>query len=250
MSKSDWFAVGLTCVSVVLGQVFVGTLGVLAGLLLGAIAFGIARFKDDAERNTVSLFSGLPPAMAPAPTSTPAPISAPAPSVMDKSNWPDVLLQCDWPQLFGKAGEAPLVPGFPNWIVRNRPWSLRHPGGGIVYNVKIEDIDFVGYVAVFNRVDSLTDRSEAVSPLIWNVSTKQVMLTNDLESLLSHPPHDCDTSKYAKPEEGDQLTAEIPVSVTYDDKNGCRYRVRYVLHYDFWMEGGRMARVGGIEQLF
>jgi hypothetical protein len=247
LSKSDWLAIALTPVGAVLGQILVGPWGILGGALLGAIAFGFARFNDDGE--TVSLFRGLPPASPSVVTRTPPPIAAPVPPVVDKTHWPDVLLQCDWPQLFGKPGEHPFVPGISGHIVRNRPWSLRHPGGGIIYNVKIQDINFGGYVVVFERVPSLTDTPVEVTPVIFKTSPTEVVIVHDLESLMAHPPDGCNTDQYERPSGGDRLTADVPVRVEYSDKNGKRFRVDYKLHYDFWLEEGKMIRLGGIEEL-
>jgi hypothetical protein len=163
-------------------------------------------------------------------------------------DWPDVLLQCEWPNmLLGAPGSAAVVPILGAYMVRNRPWSLRHPGSGAVYNVKILDIDFSGYRAHFDAVDVLTDKAEQITAVILESATGQIVPARDLESLIAHPPPSCDISKYTT--SGDPLVPRIPVSVTYADKNGNRYGVRYVLHYDYYFEEGRMVRIGGIKKL-
>lgn len=162
--------------------------------------------------------------------------------------WPDILLQCEWPQLFGNASEPPPAPPV-KYILRNRAWTLSHPGGGIVYNVQIQDINFGGYIVTFARVHSLRDQPEIVRPQIFEVASKRVVFNHDMESLMSYPAHNFDIAQFEKPEGGDRLTAEVPVVVTYSDKNGSSYRVTYTLHYDFFFQKGHMVRTGGIEKL-
>ena len=45
------------------------------------------------------------------------------------------------------------------------------------------------------------------------------------------------------------LEVEIPVTISYDDKNGNQFKIRYLLHYDTYMEKGEMVRLGGIEKV-
>jgi hypothetical protein len=167
------------------------------------------------------------------------------PTEDNKSDWPDLILQCEWPTLANTPVAVPTLPG--SHTVRNRPWTLLHPGHGAVYSVKIQDIDFSGYVAFFSPVDMLTDKPEAVYGQICQMPSRQIVVTHDLESLISHPPPSYDAGRYAV--SGDEVEAQIPISVTYEDKNGNRFLVKYVLHYDCWFELGRMVRVGGIEKL-
>jgi hypothetical protein len=162
------------------------------------------------------------------------------------SDWPDVLLQCEWPTISGSPSSVAgvSIPGA--FITRNRPWSLRHPGDGVIYNVKVHDIDFAGYRACFDVVDTLTEETEHITAQIFETANNQIVSARDLESLIAHPPPSCDASRYAT---ADSLVANIPVSVTYSDKNGNKYMVKYVLHYDCWSEKGRLVRVGGIGKL-
>src|SRR5262249_22702083 len=59
----------------------------------------------------------------------------------DRSNWPDVILECQWPSLVHES----RIPG--THIVRRRPWVLHHKGLGAVYNVVIRRIDLGEYEA-------------------------------------------------------------------------------------------------------
>lgn len=173
---------------------------------------------------------------------------APA-SVAPPQDMPDVLLQCDWPNALNSKDAGYILPPTPAFhIVRNRPWILRHLGPGAIYNIKIADIPFKGYVASFDQVDVLTDQVVSICPLIFELPSGQQTLTYDLESLISHPPPKCDISAYTNAK-SDSLNAEIPISVTYVDKHGAGYKVRYVLHYDCWFNGGRMVRIPGIEKI-
>ena len=78
-----------------------------------------------------------------------------------------MILQCEWPTLFSTPAAVLALPG--SHTVRNRPWTLCHPGHGAVYNVRIEDVDFSDYAAFFRPVDILTDKSEAVYTQICHV---------------------------------------------------------------------------------
>ena len=49
--------------------------------------------------------------------------------------------------------------------------------------------------------------------------------------------------------EGFILEVEIPVTVSYDDKNGNQFKIKYLLNYDTYMEKGEMIRIGGIEKV-
>jgi hypothetical protein len=40
------------------------------------------------------------------------------------------------------------------------------------------------------------------------------------------------------------LEVEIPVTISYEDKNGNQFRIRYLLHYDLFKEKGEMIRRG------
>jgi hypothetical protein len=44
------------------------------------------------------------------------------------------------------------------------------------------------------------------------------------------------------------LEVEIPVTISYEDKNGSRFKIRYLFHYDTYMEKGEMMRIGRIEK--
>jgi hypothetical protein len=117
----------------------------------------------------------------------------------------------------------------------------------VVYNIKIRSIDFSGYRADFDIVSSVTDKTEFIRAHVFESVTSQIKPGRDLESLITHAPPSCDVSQYAT--DGDPLIVKIPVVVTYSDKNGSKYMVRYVLYYDCWFEQGRMVRVGGIEKI-
>jgi hypothetical protein len=189
--------------------------------------------RDRGERPPAPLVS-LPPLAPPTPL---LPAGIP-------ENWPDVLLQCNWPSLVNTT-----VHTASQHIVRNRFWGLSAPEGGPVYNVQIEPIDLGGLQVRFRSVGVLTDKTSFVVPQVFDASTELQVITHDLESILLHPPHNADTSRYAKPGNGDQLTADVPLSVLYSDKNGTKYKVSYIFHYDFWREEGHIARVNGIEQV-
>jgi len=174
----------------------------------------------------------------------------------DESNWPDVTLECEWPSLVHES----RIPG--SHIVRKRPWTLRHRGLGAVYNVRIHDIDFGEYKASFpDPVRTLTDVA-SVYPIICLKSegrpdVAQVIATHDLESLIHNPPSGCDVGQYAVEIDGtedeeqleDFLAVEIPVTISYDDKNGNQFKIKYLLHYDIYMEKGEMIRTGRIEKV-
>jgi len=48
--------------------------------------------------------------------------------------------------------------------------------------------------------------------------------------------------------EGFILEVEIPVTISYDAKNGNRFKIKYLLSYDIYMEKGEMIRMGRIEK--
>jgi hypothetical protein len=37
--------------------------------------------------------------------------------------------------------------------------------------------------------------------------------------------------------------------ISYDDTNGNRFKIKYLLHYDTYPEKGEMIRIGGIEKV-
>ena len=171
----------------------------------------------------------------------------------DQSSWPDVILECQWPSLVHES----KIPG--SHIVRNRPWMLRYRGPGAVYNVCVHGIDFGEYKASFPlRVPTLTDTA-SVHPIICHKSDGLVITAHDLESLIQNPPSGCDVQQYAvQPDgnlgeeislEGFIVEVEIPVTISYEDKNGNQFKIRYLLHYDTYMEKGEMIRIGRIEKV-
>lgn len=157
--------------------------------------------------------------------------------------YPDVLLQCEWRSML-RAG-PPLPPSF--YVVRKRLWALSVPGGGPVYNVRIGDIDFGGFVVGFRPVDVLTKESVSRIAEIFDADTKQLISTHDLESLMTHPTPECDIKRYTNPQ--DPMDVQIPISVEYADARGNRYVVDYDFKYDLYFEEGRMVRNGGIKRL-
>jgi hypothetical protein len=159
----------------------------------------------------------------------------------DRSSWPDVLLQCEWPTLL-KSGYSG-----PGRVVRKRPFTLRRLSGDALYNVQILSIKFGGYDVVFLPVNTLMDVA-TVYPIIRQLPSEEVITTHDLESLISHPPPTCDVGGVALEQDETGVEAEIPISVTYDDKNGDSFRVKYLLHYNSWAEKGEMIRISGIEK--
>jgi hypothetical protein len=168
----------------------------------------------------------------------------------DRSSWPDVVLECVWPSLLME----PQISG--SHTLRRRPWMLRYRGLGAVYNVRISNIDFGAYDALFPfSVPTLTDHA-SIYPVIRQKSDGRVIAGHDLESLLHNPPADCDVQRYAVKISGNEeqmqgfiSEVEIPVRVSYDDKNGNRFRIEYLLHYDMFSEKGTMIRRGGIEKV-
>jgi pyrimidine deaminase RibD-like protein len=171
----------------------------------------------------------------------------------DQSNWPDVILECQWPSLVHES----KIPG--SHVVRKRPWMLRYRGSGAVYNVCVHDIDFGEYKASFPfRVPTLTDTA-SVHSIICHKSDGLVIPAYDLESLIQNPPSGCDAQKYAVQTDGNEgeeiplasfiLEVEIPVTISYEDKNGNQFKIRYLLHYDTYMEKGEMMRMGKIEKV-
>src|SRR6266436_2538579 len=171
----------------------------------------------------------------------------------DQSGWPDVILECQWPSLVHES----KIPG--SHTVRKRPWMLRYRGPGAVYNVCVHGIDFGAYRARFPfPVPTLTDTA-SVHPIICRKSDGLVTTTHDLESLIHNPPSGCDVQQYAVKSDGNEgeeirleefvLEVEIPVTISYDDKNGNRFKIKYLLHYDIYMEKGEMIRIGGIEKV-
>lgn len=172
----------------------------------------------------------------------------------DRSSWPDVILECVWPSLVSEF----RIPG--SHVVRNRPWMLRHQTGGAVYNVEIRDIDFGKYKVCFPfPVLTLTDAA-SVCPTVVQKVDGLVVTSHDLESLIQNPPQGCDVEQYATETSGNDddeeenqlepflLEVEIPITVSYDDKNGNRFEIKYLLHYDIYSEKGQMKRLGGIER--
>jgi len=169
----------------------------------------------------------------------------------DQSSWPDVILECQWPSLVHES----RIPG--SHIVRKRPWMLRYGGPGAVYNVRVHDIDFGEYKASFPfPVRTLTDTA-TVLPIICQKSDGLVITVHDLESLIHNQPSGCDVGQYGVENEENEGTGmiefmvevEIPVRISYDDKNGNQFKINYLLHYDIYMEKGEMIRIGGIEKV-
>ncbi len=39
------------------------------------------------------------------------------------------------------------------------------------------------------------------------------------------------------------------MTISYDDKNGSRFKIKYLLCYDAYMEKGEMMRIGKIEKV-
>lgn len=171
----------------------------------------------------------------------------------DQSSWPDVILDCQWPALVHES----RISG--SHIVRKRPWVLSHGGPGAVYNVHIHDIDFGEYKASFPFPARILTDAATVHPIICQKSDGQVISSHDLESLIHNPPSGCDVGQYAveidrgeeeKIQLGDfVLEVEIPITVSYDDKNGNQFKIRYLLCYDVYSEKGEMNRMRGIEKL-
>jgi len=171
----------------------------------------------------------------------------------DQSSWPDVILECQWPSLV----KEPRIPG--SRTVRKRLWTLRYRSSGAVYNVRVHGIDFGAYKASFPfPVPTLTDTA-SVHPIICRkldgTSDEAVITTHDLESLIHNPPLGCDVQQYAakadgnEGEEGFILEVEIPITISYEDKNGNQFKIKYLLHYDAYMEKGEMIRTGRIEKV-
>ncbi len=172
----------------------------------------------------------------------------------NRSSWPDVILECQWPSLL----HEPKIPG--SHTVRKRPWILRYRDPGGVYNVCVHRIDFGVYKVNFLPfpVPTLTDTA-SVYPIICRKSNGEVISSHDLESLIQNPPPGCDVRQYAvnnhenKEEqielEGFIAEVEIPVIISYDDKNGNQFKIKYLLHYDTYSEKGEMIRMGRIEKV-
>jgi len=177
----------------------------------------------------------------------------------DQSGWPDVILECEWPSLV----HEPKIPG-PH-TVRKRPWILRYRGPGAVYNVRVHRIDFGAYQALFPfPVRTLTDTA-SVYPIICRKSDGGVITPDDLESLIRNPPSGCDVQQYAVETDGNEgeeiglegftshdgsiPEVEIPVTISYDDKNGNQFKIKYLFHYDTHMKKGEMIREGRIERV-
>jgi hypothetical protein len=176
----------------------------------------------------------------------------------DQSSWPDVILECQWPSLIHES----KIPA--SHIVRKRPWMLRHGGPGAVYNVRVHDIDFGEYKASFPFPVRTLNGTATVHPTICQKvygkpDLAEVITAHDLESLIHNPPSGCDIGQYAAEIDGTEgeeiqlgdfvLEVEIPVTISYDDKNGNRFRIKYLLHYDTYMEKGEMIRTGKIEKI-
>ena len=170
----------------------------------------------------------------------------------DQSSWPDVILECQWPSFVESK-----IPG--SHTVRNRPWILRYRGPDAVYNVCVHRIRFGAYKALFPfPVRTLTDAA-SVYPIICRESDGLMITTDDLESLIRNPPSGCDVQQYAVKTDGNQgeeiqlegfiPEVEIPVAISYDDKNGNYFKIKYLLHYDGYMQKGEMIRIGGIEKV-
>jgi len=180
----------------------------------------------------------------------------------DRSGWPDVILECQWPSLVHES----RIPG--THIVRKRPWMLRPVGPGAVYNVHIHDINFGEYEIKFPaQVRTLTDAVTVVPIVCRKVDgapdVAEIISSHDLESLIHDPPSGCDIWEYAvktygisgtEDEEmepdGSLSEVEIPVTVSYDDKNGTRFKIKYHLRYQTCIEKGEMIRTGSIEKIF
>jgi hypothetical protein len=183
----------------------------------------------------------------------------------DRSSWPDVILECQWPSIF----DEPKIAG--SHTVRRRPWTLRNVGPGTVYNVSICRIDFGEYEAVFLNPPRILTDVATVHPTICRKLVGQqydaaVVSSHDLESLIRNPPLGCDIWRYAvktddfhEAEDGEEEEigpddsspeVKIPVTISYDDKNGNQFRIKYHLHYESCIEKGEMARSGSIEKLW
>ncbi len=168
------------------------------------------------------------------------------PTDEDQSSWPDVILECQWPSLVLESKIRR------SHTVRKRPWMLRYRGPGAVYNVRVHRIDFGTYKAMFPfPVSTLTDTA-SVYPLVCRKSDGEV-INDDLESLIRNPPSGCNVQRYAVESDGsggeEILEVEIPVYISYDDKNGNQFRIKYLLRYDTHTETGEMMRLGRIERV-
>ena len=129
-----------------------------------------------------------------------------------------------------------------------------------MYNVRVHAIDFGAYKAEFApfSVPTLTDTA-SIHPIICQKSDGLVITAHDLESLILNPPSGCDVQQYAvefdRTEDGEIrpesliLEVEIPVTISYDDKNGKRFKIKYLLRYETYLQKGEMIRIGGIEKI-
>ena len=89
------------------------------------------------------------------------------------------------------------------------------------------------------------------------VPKRVVIATHDLESLIRNPPSGCDVQQYAVEADGNEgeeiqlesFEVEIPVTISYDDKNGNQFKIKHLLHYDTYMEKGEMIRIDRIEKV-
>jgi len=167
----------------------------------------------------------------------------------DQSSWPDVILECQWPSLLHEPKIAD------SHTVRKRPWILRYRGPGAVYDVRVHRIDFGAFKALFPfPVRTLTDTA-SVHPIICRKldgkPDEAVMTTHDLESLIRNPPSGCDVQQYAVETDGNEgeEISEVEIPVSYDDKNGNQFRVKYLLHYYTHVREGEMIRIGRIEKV-
>ena len=99
---------------------------------------------------------------------SPVSVTMPAVSSGTPPDLPDVLLQCEWPDVFHRAGLGPALPPLSGMHeVRNRPWTLRHLGDGAVYNVRVSDISFGKFIAAFGPIDVLTNEVIRICPKIF-----------------------------------------------------------------------------------
>jgi hypothetical protein len=126
--NKDWIFSGI-------GVVF---LGWLALFIKGLIAVSAHERNIKVRSESGAFAAAAPVVFSPVPTGSNISQNSPTVQVRvpPEHDLPDVLLKCDWSaEPFGIASTAPLIPGI--HTVRNRLWSLRHPGNGVVYSSKL-----------------------------------------------------------------------------------------------------------------
>ncbi len=168
----------------------------------------------------------------------------------EKSKWPDVILECDWPAPRREVPPRGVRP-------KPRPWLLKLVGIGAVYDVQVEPIDLGDFEAVLDQPLRVLTTTAEVYPRVYHKTDTSRYRGPDLETVINSSSPKRFIQQYVTEyeaigwwfEEGIEaeiIELEIPVWISYTDKHGDRFKIEYLLHYSRWTGIGEMRRAGSI----